>query len=110
MAREDHQLKFRVPAGLKAALEESAASNHRSLNAEIIARLEESLIGSGETQRNLEATADLFRMLAKNMRAFRLVMEAERGKPPANPADIPKSSWDEILEIFDTMSDPEPKP
>ena len=107
MARDDHQLKFRVPAGLKAALEKSAAENHRSLNAEITARLEESMVSGPNTQKNLEATADLFRMLAKNMRAFRLVMEAERAKPPADPADIPKSSWDEILEMFDTMADPE---
>ena len=43
MAREDHQLKFRVPAILKAKLEAYAEQNKRSLNAEIIARLEESL-------------------------------------------------------------------
>lgn len=40
MSRNDDQLKFRVPASLKAALQQVAADNRRSLNAEIIDRLE----------------------------------------------------------------------
>lgn len=43
MARIDQQLKFRVPAGLKQELEKAAAENNRSLNAEIIYRLQETL-------------------------------------------------------------------
>jgi len=98
---------LRMLPELRARLEEAARSNSRSLNAEIVARLEESLVAAPETQRHLEATADLFRLLAKNMRAFRLLMEAERRKPAADPNDIPKSSWDEILEVFDVMADPD---
>ena len=40
MARDDDQLKFRVPDGLKARIERSARENSRSMNAEIIATLE----------------------------------------------------------------------
>ena len=46
MSREDTQLKFRVPDGLKARLNEAATANRRSLNAEITARLEASF-GNG---------------------------------------------------------------
>lgn len=47
MARIDTQLKFRVPAELKGKLEEAAARNKRSLNAEIVARLEGSFGENG---------------------------------------------------------------
>jgi len=62
MAREDHQLKFRVPDGLKQALESAAEANKRSMNAEIIARLEASFkIGEAdETYRALAGDGDGF--------------------------------------------------
>lgn len=40
MAADDPQLKFRVPADLRLRLEASAKENHRSLSAEVVARLE----------------------------------------------------------------------
>lgn len=40
MARDDHQLKFRVPEGLKRRIEQSAEANARSFNAEIVFALE----------------------------------------------------------------------
>ena len=42
MAREDLHFRLRIPEELKAKVEESASDNHRSMTAEIIARLEES--------------------------------------------------------------------
>jgi hypothetical protein len=42
MSRTDAQLKFRIPPNLKPKLERAAATNKRSLNMEIIARLERS--------------------------------------------------------------------
>lgn len=42
MARDDPMMRFRAPADLKARIEEAAAKNGRSLNAEIVHRLEES--------------------------------------------------------------------
>ncbi|MFT8814349.1 Arc family DNA-binding protein [Acetobacter fabarum] len=43
MARDDPMMRFRAPADLKALIEEAAAKNGRSLNAEIVHRLERSL-------------------------------------------------------------------
>jgi hypothetical protein len=45
MSREDPQLKIRLPAELKDLVEESAAANARSLNGEIVLRLQESFDG-----------------------------------------------------------------
>lgn len=42
MSREDSQFKLRMPAELREKIEESAKEAKRSLNAEIVARLEES--------------------------------------------------------------------
>lgn len=43
MSRSDPQVNFRMPAELKAKLEEAAARNKRSTTAEIVARLEASV-------------------------------------------------------------------
>ena len=40
MSREDHQMKIRIPDELKSRIEESAAKSGRSLNAEVVFRLE----------------------------------------------------------------------
>ena len=42
MSRTDTQLKFRIPPDLKPRLEKAAHTNKRSINMEVIARLEES--------------------------------------------------------------------
>lgn len=42
MARNDPQMNLRFPAELKGQIEEAAKSNGRSMNAEIVARLEAS--------------------------------------------------------------------
>lgn len=42
MARIDPQLNIRIPAELKTQIEEAAHENGRSMNAEIVARLNES--------------------------------------------------------------------
>lgn len=43
MARDDPMMRFRAPTELKARIEEAASKNGRSLNAEIVHRLERSL-------------------------------------------------------------------
>lgn len=42
MSREDPQLKLRLPQELKERVEEAARQNRRSVNAELVARVEES--------------------------------------------------------------------
>lgn len=45
MARTDPQINFRIPEHLKVSLDAAAASNGRSLTAEIVARLDQSFDG-----------------------------------------------------------------
>ena len=46
MAREDPQIKLRLAADLKGRVEEAARVSGRSVNAEIVHRLEQSLLSS----------------------------------------------------------------
>ncbi|KJV37905.1 Arc family DNA-binding protein [Acinetobacter brisouii] len=48
---EDAQLKLRVPAELKDFLEAEAKINHRTINGEVVYRLERSRLGSEYTYR-----------------------------------------------------------
>ncbi len=43
MAKNDPEFRLRLPADLKAAIEQLAKDNDRSINSEIVARLKESL-------------------------------------------------------------------
>lgn len=45
MKQADQHFRLRIPSHLKEQVENLAAFNHRSINAEIIARLEQSLSG-----------------------------------------------------------------
>lgn len=47
--RDDPQLRVRIPQDLKDALEKTAADNDRTLTAEVIRRLRESLEDEGVT-------------------------------------------------------------
>ena len=51
MTRTDTQLKFRIPPDLKPRLEKAARTNKRSINMEVIARLEESFKLEAERSR-----------------------------------------------------------
>lgn len=44
MSREDPQLRIRLPIELKEKIEETAKANNRSMNAEIVRRLESSFL------------------------------------------------------------------
>lgn len=48
MSREDPQLKIRLPVELKTSIEMAALKNRRSINAEVVARLEESVLMEGD--------------------------------------------------------------
>ncbi|MBB2775722.1 UNVERIFIED_ORG: hypothetical protein HNP28_001010 [Comamonas terrigena] len=67
MSREDPQMKIRLPADLKDQIEAAAKDSGRSMNAEIVARLEESLKHSG-AQKGAEFAGVLNRLLdAENL-------------------------------------------
>ena len=50
MARDDPQMKLRLAPELKAAIEAAARSSGRSLNAEIVHRLENTFFEAGQTR------------------------------------------------------------
>ncbi|TBU86777.1 Arc family DNA-binding protein [Phytopseudomonas dryadis] len=73
MSRSDPQVNFRMPAELKAKLEEAAARNKRSTTAEIVARLEASF---------QETPSFEYAVIAD---------EAHRNEPKFSEADIKKA-------------------
>jgi len=50
MARSDPQMNIRLPEELKAAIEQAAKANGRSMNAEIVSRLEQSFAVSDKAK------------------------------------------------------------
>ncbi|WP_311769730.1 Arc family DNA-binding protein [Burkholderia sp. Bp9090] len=62
MTREDPQMKLRLPAELKDVLTAAAQENNRSLNAEVVKRLEDSVTNAGAGKAPVvdEYTLDLF--------------------------------------------------
>ncbi|WP_180086161.1 Arc family DNA-binding protein [Acinetobacter sp. YH12103] len=74
MSREDPQLKIRLPLELKEKITESAAEYGRSINSEVVIRLEESF------SQNLSAvekipTEVLMMELASRMKGYSLTVE-----------------------------------
>ncbi|WP_082400777.1 Arc family DNA-binding protein [Gemmobacter sp. LW-1] len=61
MARDDLHFRLRIPEALKAQLEESAASNNRSVTAEIVSRLERSFSVVPEWENAIENMNDLWK-------------------------------------------------
>jgi hypothetical protein len=59
MTRADTQLKFRIPPDLKPRLEQAARTNKRSINMEVIARLEQSFKTEGHRVRSESGSANL---------------------------------------------------
>ncbi|KTT24262.1 hypothetical protein SB14R_10480 [Pseudomonas oryzihabitans] len=55
----DPQYKLRLPAELKHSIEVAAGNNHRSMNAEIVARLTESFIDQPKAPLRLSELVDL---------------------------------------------------
>jgi hypothetical protein len=54
MSREDPLMRFRAPPDLKKQIEDSAWMNRRSVNAEIVARLEASFAYEEKTHTSLD--------------------------------------------------------
>lgn len=57
MARSDPQINLRIPASLKEALDRAATGNKRSLTAEVVARLQESLEAAPSWARTFPSAA-----------------------------------------------------
>lgn len=70
MSREDPQFKLRMPAELRAQADQAAKSSGRSLNAELVARIETSFISETSTEKLIPA-----------VRARELALMARAGIP-----------------------------
>lgn len=57
MSRTDPQFKLRMPPELRAQVEQAAKAAHRSLNAEIVIRLESTFAQATTRANELEASA-----------------------------------------------------
>lgn len=78
MSREDAQLKIRLPAELKAEIEAAAKSAQRTMNAEIVARLQQSFEGgpgSEELRRELEHQRQLAEERARTIDSLEITRD-----------------------------------
>lgn len=115
MSREDPQFKLRMPTELRAQAEQSAKSAGRSLNAELVARLEASYLEGSTSERIIPASrAKELSLIARNklpeqilrraIEAVALAIKRGHSSALANLADIeldigiPDEELDSIVE------------
>ena len=101
MSREDPQLKIRLPLELKEKITESAAEYGRSINSEVVTRLEESF-----NQTNLVASDPYKRMLLANV-AMIVASEADNPNPSFTRAmdRITKAIMVDEKQLFNVYED-----
>lgn len=85
MAREDHQLKIRIPVEMKAQVEEASAANGRTMNAEILARLQvtfdiEAAAKAGFGRPVALSEAAIIKLVEKTVRQ---ALKAQKAEPEA---------------------------
>lgn len=71
MSREDPQMKIRLPADLKARIEEASSANNRTMNAEIVARLGGSFAGFIDKDLTLKMLHEEVSRLTDELRELR---------------------------------------
>lgn len=67
MSREDPQMKLRLPEALRERISASSASNKRSMNAEIVARLEGSFKMEDEAHDSMATNENLRRAVNERL-------------------------------------------
>ena len=71
MSRDTPQFKLRVPPELKEKISEAAAANHRSINAEVLARLEQSF----SMMQTLQSTETTILLLAETTEKLKTTLD-----------------------------------
>ncbi len=84
MAREDAQMKLRLPEVLKAWIAKSAETNGRSMNAEIVSRLESAMGIEEEYGDVRELIGDLSRDLEEIGGKVDVLWAVHNGRDPYN--------------------------
>ncbi|EHU1405599.1 DNA-binding protein [Acinetobacter nosocomialis] len=74
MSRADPQINIRVPTELKKEIEHAAIENSRSLNAEVVHRLQQSL-SSGRVNKSELTTEELMEELSSRLEKFKITIE-----------------------------------
>ena len=72
MSREDPQLRIRLPIELKEKIQEAAAKNNRSMNAEIVSILEDSFLCSNDKDK-LHKLMENLETLLENVGQFEFI-------------------------------------
>ena len=73
MSRADPQINIRVPIELKKEIEHAAINNSRSLNAEVVLRLQESL-KANKLDKSTLSTEELLEELTKRLGGLQLTL------------------------------------
>lgn len=74
MSRADPQINIRVPIELKKEIEHAAIENSRSLNAEVVHRLQDSL-SRGKVNKSDFTTEELMEELSSRLEKFKITIE-----------------------------------
>ena len=83
MSRTDPQFKLRMPPALRARVEQAARASMRSLNAELVFRVEQSFEGADEVARVLSSNP------INALLGFLRAICCTRQSIPANPSTAP---------------------
>ena len=86
MSREDPQLKLRLPPDLKSRVEDAAKANNRSMNAEIVSRLQGTFTETAVLPIPKEAVLAHLKQITKIL---------ERSMPDIEPVQLPASKGPE---------------
>ncbi len=112
MARDDLHFRLRIPEDLKIRVAVAAAENHRSLTAEMIARLYESFVptrGSTNIVVRLEALPPGSELVEVSLNTFLAsfdrALKDMRATPPSNVGGTIERAADSLLEPIDEFED-----
>lgn len=116
MSRQDLQVNFRMPADLKARLEDAAAQNRRSTTAEVVARLEASFdrevagtsfarpLALGDAESLLDAARAAFRKEQIALLTDQLIAEIELTAVRGEGTDFDLTMTESITENIDKLA------
>lgn len=85
MSREDPQMKLRLPADVRDRIKLAAEQNNRSLNAEILARLEDSFDGNQQLWDSVNRIADMMEGMGKQMEKLTRTVNSLGSRPYDDP-------------------------
>lgn len=83
-SRTADKFVIRLPDGMRHRIADAAAASHRSMNSEIIQRLEQSLVAEHDSQSLQEQLDELLRRAAQLSNQILIARNAERHEEPSH--------------------------